>query len=445
MTTEALSHSNAVCPQQAASSHKLAAAMALLGSPFVIIFLSSNIVNVGNLAFNLLFSRWMGPEVFGDLAVTLTLMLAVMGVLTAAQMAVSQMVASVDEAGRSALLTSLANINRLVMGGASLALPAVLLAIWLGNPGAALGMSDPMALLVLALAVPFVGPLSLVRGVINGNIDVKRIVLSAQGEMIVRLALAIIAWQAGFGLIGVVWSLAISLVVGWAIMGRVLPAPAQLLPRFGVEERKLAKRVGLIALPFAMLQAAQVVLLDGDVFLAKLLLTEREAGLVAALSLVQRIQFFACFALASILLPSVSRAVANGGNGLREALPVGALFLAVAVPFIAGAILVPDLMIRVFFGAAYLDAQPALLPTALAACAFTGVYLVATFMAGHNVRTGIWLICAAAPVQIGAILLAAQILPGFDLASLLWVKLTCMGVLVMVVGGYTLGKVAKRG
>lgn len=60
-------------------------------------------------------------------------------------------------------------------------------------------------------------------------------------------------------------------------------------------------------------------------------------------------------------------------------------------------------------------------------------------------RTGIWLICAAAPVQIGAILLAAQILPGFDLASLLWVKLTCMGVLVMVVGGYTLGKVAKRG
>lgn len=407
--------------------------LAVLGSPFVIIFLSSNIVNVGNLAFNLMFSRWMGPEVFGDLAVTLTLMLAVMGILTAVQMAVSQIVSASAEDNRQSLLNTLSNINRFVIAVMGVGLPFVLALIWLTKPGVALGMAEPTALLILALAIPVAGPLTLLRGVVNGQIDVKRIVLTAQVEMLVRLILAIAAWQLGLGLNGVVWALSLSLAAGWLAMGRVLPSPSRRLPGLGHSERILARRVGAIALPFALLQGAQVALLDGDVFLAKLLLSETEAGLVAALSLVQRIQFFACFGLAAVLLPSVSKAVAEGGNGLRQAVPVATLFLAVALPFVAGAVVFPQQMIAVLFGQGYLAAEPALLPTAMAAAAFTFAYLVATFMAGRNARLGIWMICAAVPVQITAILLASSMVEGFDLATLLWVKLACLVTLAIAV------------
>lgn len=417
-----------------AMSRVLISKLAFLSSPFVVIFLSSNIVNVGNLAFNLLFSRWMGPEVFGDLAVTLTLMLAVMGVLTAVQMAVSQVISSAVDAERAALMGRLANINRFFIASVGVALPFVLALIWLNQPGEALGMAEPKALLILALALPVAGPLTLLRGVVNGRIDVIRIVLTAQVEMFVRLGLAIAAWQLGLGLNGVVWALSLSLAAGWLAMGRVLPSPTRVLPRLDQSERALLRRVGAIALPFALLQGAQVALLDGDVFLAKLLLSETEAGLVAALSLVQRIQFFACFGLAAILLPSVSKAVAEGGSGLRQAAPVAGLFLAVALPFVAGAVLFPQQMIAVLFGQEYLAAEPALLPTALAAAAFTFAYLVATFMAGRNARLGIWMICAAVPVQIAAILAASSLVGAFDLATLLWVKLTCLGTLAVAVG-----------
>lgn len=417
--------------------------MAALGSPFVIIFISSNIVNVGNLAFNLLFSRWMGPVVFGDMAVTLTLMLAVMGILTSIQMAVSQKVAEAPDDTRSALLGSLAKMNRLAIAASAVVFPLVLALIYLGRPGEALGMAEPQALAILALAIPFVAPLSLVRGVINGQIDVLRIVLSAQGEMFVRLILAIAAWQLGLGLSGVVWALVLSIIAGWVAMGRVLPSLSTLLPKLEPQERAFAGKLFVIALPFALLQASQVILLDGDVFLAKLLLSETEAGLVAALSLVQRIQFFACFALASILLPSVARAVAEGGSGLREAAPVAALFLAVAVPFILGAAFLPELMLNILFGSGYLDAKPALLPTAFAACAFTFAYLVATFMAGRNARLGIWMICAMALAQPVIILIGAQIFNAFDLASLLWIKLACLTVLSLGVAGVAITTLHK--
>ena len=42
--------------------------LALAATPAVVVFLSSNFVNVGNLVFNMIFSRLMGPELFGVLA-----------------------------------------------------------------------------------------------------------------------------------------------------------------------------------------------------------------------------------------------------------------------------------------------------------------------------------------------------------------------------------------
>ena len=81
-----------------------------------------------------------------------------------------------------------------------------------------------------------------------------------------------------------------------------------------------------LAFPFAVLQAAQVLHLDGDLLVANAVLTPEEVGFVAVLSLIQRVQFFACFGLAAVLLPSVTAAALRGWAGLREAAPVAGLF-----------------------------------------------------------------------------------------------------------------------
>lgn len=62
----------------------------LAASPALIIFVATNLVNLGNLSFNLVFSRWMGPALFGDLTLLLTLKLAMLGMLDALQATICQ-------------------------------------------------------------------------------------------------------------------------------------------------------------------------------------------------------------------------------------------------------------------------------------------------------------------------------------------------------------------
>lgn len=327
---------------------------ALALSPAAAIFVSSNIANVGNLAYNMLFSRWLGPELFGDLALLLTLKLGILAALTAVQMAVSKRVAAEDGATVTSAHARLAR-NALLWGG--IALPICLFALWIAQAGEALSLSEPGALMLLALALPFAMPLCLLRGVLTGRLQVGAVIRSTQIEMLVRLAGGALAWQMGWGLTGISAALALSIVLGWAVIARDVPATdpgATAQPA----SRQLIRGLTIAALPFAFLQLAQVALLDGDLLLAKLLLTPVETGQLAVLGLFQRIEFFACFGLASVLLPTIGLALARGESVLRAARPVALLFLLVSVPLMLAALLIPEVLLTLLAGPAFRDAAP---------------------------------------------------------------------------------------
>ncbi|MEH6832510.1 MAG: hypothetical protein V7661_16885 [Sulfitobacter sp.] len=92
----------------------------------------------------------------------------------------------------------------------------------------------------------------------------------------------------------------------------------------------------MASLPFALLQAAQVALLDGDVFIAKAVLDPQEAEFTGVLVLFQRIEFFACFGLASVLLPS-----------LTAALPLAVLFIMVSLPILISVFNRPEVLMSI--------------------------------------------------------------------------------------------------
>ncbi|MES2541196.1 MAG: hypothetical protein V4583_11530 [Pseudomonadota bacterium] len=376
--------------------------------PLVAIFLSANIVNVGNLGFNVLFSRWMGPVAFGQLATLLTLFLAVMAVLTALQLAISQRIAAQHD---RALTEGMARLARRSLALCLAALPALILGLYLLDLGPALGLSSPQSLVLLLLCLPFALPLALARGIATGQLDARRVIASAQAEMWLRLILAALAWASGLGLPGVAAAISLSVLAGLAPLWSLLPAR----PHATVPQGLL-----LAALPFAALQAGQVILMDGDILLAQTLLGPEPAGHLAALGLFQRIQFFACFSLAVVLLPSVTSERAAGRNPLRAATPVFALYAAVTLPVIAAAFAAPTLLITTLVGPAFLPAADMLPTVALAAAAFTLSFLLATYLAATGDRTGIWAVAQACPVQLTAMSLAAQ-----DLSSMLTAKLLC--------------------
>ena len=147
-------------------------------------------------------------------------------------------------------------------------------------------------------------------------------------------------------------AISVSIVAGWAVLADMLP---RAIPNLWVVSE--AKCLVGMALPFGMLQITQVLALDGDIFLAKAVMPAEDAGLVAALSLFQRIQFFACFSLAGVLLPRVIAALREGENVLRCALPVFSLVLAVGIAVGGAALLSPETMIALLAG----DADAALI------------------------------------------------------------------------------------
>lgn len=405
----------------------IAGSVAVLASPAIVIFLSSNFVNIGNLAFNMIFSRWMGPELFGDLAVVLTIKLALLGILGALSSAVSQNIAATGAQALDQTEQALARINRVCFAALWLALPVIGLALYAGSVSERLDLASPYLLFILLGSVPFCAPLNILRGVALGHMNSAKIVLSANVEMAVRLGLGMVAWNMGFGIEGVVAAIGLSIIAGCAVLFDILPNPE----RRKVVASPLAKTLGLSALPFAMLQLAQVAALDGDIFLATRYLSDTQTGYVAALSLFQRIQFFACFALAGVLLPSVIIAIREDQSYLNSIVLIGAILVAVSLIVMSVTWIYPIELIGLLVGPEYVAAAPHLWVVAAAAVLFTVNYLIATFLLAFGNRAGVAIVVAGSAVQIGLMIAAVSSQSG-DLAELLSTKLSCQGAILAV-------------
>ena len=412
----------------ASQSSSWRSVFALVATPAVVIFVSSNLVNFGNLVFNMIFSRLMGPELFGTLALLLTIKLALLGITGALQMAVSQMIASCSERERPSVEQALARINRFLFVG--IAVLVVSLAASFMLSGAFLKEMVPTAphlLLLLLVSFPFGASLSVLRGVAFGDLKTGRIVLSANVEMGVRLVGAIVAWVLGFGIEGVVVAISLSIFAGWAVLYDLLPVAG-----FNGKAAQYSKTLGLAAVPFAVLQATQVIALDGDIFVAQTLLPASESGYIAALSLFQRIQFFACFALAGVLLPRVIQAAKNGENALQAAFPVFALFAVVSTLVMASAVLMPQHSITLLMGEAYAPAASSLAAAVIAAMLFTFSFLVATLLIAIHDKVGVLALALGVAIQL--VIMANSDPSGF--ADLVSIKAICQALIAAPLAGY---------
>lgn len=161
----------------------------------------------------MLFSRWMGLDLFGELAVILTIKLAALALLNAVQIAVSRGMVE-----GQVMASDLAVLSRLTLLAGLLALPPTVFALWWVEACMALGLRHPDLLLILAVALPFATPLCLARGMTLGRVSVGSTILSTQIEMLVRLGLGALAWQAGFGIEGVTLAVVLSIFVGWIVI-----------------------------------------------------------------------------------------------------------------------------------------------------------------------------------------------------------------------------------
>lgn len=375
-------------------------------SASIIMFVSANFVNAGNMVFNLLFSRWMGPALFSDLAFLLTLKLSILGVFNAIQFLVTEIIAKSKDSERPAMIQSYRLLSAYSSLIIILCLPFLIYGSLYLSWAEKLGLSSEWSLVLFFLGFPVYLPLALARGVAQGEVNLKRIVLSANAEMLVRLLGGAAFWWAGFGLSSVIFAFVLSLIAAWYF---ARPAPESKMTK----PEKIRISLPIVqALPWAAIQLTVVLALDGDVFVAKQALSSEAAGLIAAISLVQRIIFFASFSLAAILLPQVISDVKSGGNGLRKTIPIIGLIAFGTTPILIALHVFPERIVSLLFGSEFLDIAPVLFMAGVSATIVTINYFLVIFYMAHQRRSFALLFLILATLQLTYLFTSTKLFGG---------------------------------
>ena len=391
-------------------------ANALLG-PAAALFISANIANAANLIFNMVFARLMGPAAFADLTLLLTLKLGVLSFLGALQFAFAELAAKEPDVRRSRKRAHSLSWNSL-----KFSIPAMFIVMALANYiSASLNFSSPLALWVLALAIPLFFPMVIYRGLTQGLIDLPKIVLSIQAEWLIRLLGSLILWKMGMGLPGIAAAVGLSILAGFLFStGRqyncALPteSPSTLNPD--------TKTLGIVALPYLILQLAQVLVLDSDILLAKASFSAEMAGLVAGLLLIQRVFFFAFLSCSTILQPLVAKQQ-ESQRSPKELLQL--LGIITVVTICAMVVIVPssDLIVRVMLGEAYLALSSIVWISALTGAVFIGSHLCAIYQIAKGKSFAAMVILFFGVVQLLSLSAVNHFFPDIGLQTYFTLKL----------------------
>ncbi len=409
--------------------------ISVLFSPPLILFVSANLVNVGNLAFNILFSRWLGPELFSDLAFLLTIKLSILCLLSAVQFEIAARAARAVHSGSIHLASQQTSrlLGILLAAGGCIFLAGAASALLL-FPANSIASDSNFAFVVFAICLPFMAPLCMARGLSQGQLDLKHIVLSAQVEMAVRLAGSILAWYLGLGLPGVALAIALSIIAGWWFAVPPPKHPSQGSMRKQAEtpggtkmnDSILGNGLLVAALPWACLQLGQVLVLDGDFLVSKFLFTAEQSGHSAVAILVQRILFFGSFGLASAVLPMVANATSK--RELMHAIaPILVLLAVTIVPFIALVGAYPKTIVAFVFGDNYIETAPALIWSSISGACFVVIYLLATVLMAMSKRKIGYVVLATSILIIATLVITALTLPEVNVLFLIKLKAVVLG------------------
>jgi O-antigen/teichoic acid export membrane protein len=284
-----------------------------------------------------------------------------------------------------------------------------------------LNFSSPMALSLLALAIPFFIPMVIYRGLTQGLIDVPKIVLSIQSEWVIRLLGSILMWKMGFGLPGIAIAVALSIIAGFVFStskrDRVTP-PLAAKPVNPLE----VKALGATAMPYLILQMAQVLVLDSDIFVAKAVLSAETAGLVAGLLLIQRVFFFAFLSCSTILQPYVAKQKEEH----RTPKELFTLLLAIGVITLAALVLImpnSGLVVKIMLGDAYSQLSSIIWISALTGAIFIVSHLCAIYQIAKGEKFAAKLVLGFGLVQLISLTSVNHFFPEMGLHSYFSLKL----------------------
>jgi polysaccharide pyruvyl transferase CsaB len=362
-------------------AHELAArprGAGLLGGG-ALLFASMTIVNAGNYLFNLVLGRWLGPAAFADLSLVITLLLMVTLITATLQTISAKFAAAYTAAGTPERALSLRRwLGRGAWGLGALLAAALIVGAPLWQQFFRTSSAWPFALLGIGLPLYFAQGVD--RGVMQGQIRFGALSLSYQAEMWVRLIAAIAFVALGWAVNGAVIGVTLSLVATWLVGFTIYDLRRPRGSRQGALDAGERREVWSFAVPVVAALIGQVLINNSDILIVKHFFGAEPAGHYAALALIGRIVFFATASVVAVMFPIVAQKHQRGEPHRHLLWAALGLVAAVSAGVIAATLLVPELLVRMLFGAAYLPIAPLLWLYAIA----TALYALANVVINYR-------------------------------------------------------------
>ncbi len=344
-----------------------------------LLMISTTIVNGGNYLFNLILGRWLGPAAFADLSLIVTLMLMVTFITVTFQLTAARFTAvymAAEDIGRLKALRRW--LGRVAWGTGGL------LALVLGG-GALFWMqffhtASYWPFVILAVGMPVYFAQGVDRGILQGQTRFGMLSLSYQAEMWVRLVAAIGLVAVGLSVNGAVAGLTLSFVATWLVARRVGVS----LKGVGGETAVDHRAIMTFAMPVIVAHLSQILINNSDILIVKRFFAAEPAGQYAALALIGRIVFFATWSVVTVLFPIVAQKHEKK-EPHRHLLFISLMLVGLISGFILLlSLFVPEIIVQLLFGKAYLSVSPLLWLYALA----TALYAMANVVVNYHLSIG---------------------------------------------------------
>jgi O-antigen/teichoic acid export membrane protein len=405
----------------------------LFGSQFLragaTVFTGAMAVNVLNYVFTLVMGRMLGPADFGAVVTLFGLLM----IVTVSSTALTSFMANYSAKFEAMQAFGLLRLfYRKLLGYSTAAGIGVMLVWWALTPAmSGFFKIDAWPIFIFGTVLPLSLFTAAQRGALQGMQRFFDYSLLSILTAIVKLALSVALVWWGFGLSGVMVSLSVGTLLvalyGMATIERRLPPAdrAKTAADFPVTRRELFRFVSIAFWASLMLS----LFVNLDMMLVKHYFSEAAAGQYSALSTLGKLITYGTTAFITVMYPMVSAAAARGHKGGRLLAMSLAVASLLAAPILLAFAFLPETVIRLMLGPAYLGVAGDLFLFGTAIYLGTlGMAFVNFFLAHHD-QLFVW------PL-VGVILLQTGLLGRFhaDIHQVVWVMFWTGLLFVLTMG-----------
>ena len=339
----------------------------------------STLVSGFNFLYNVAMARMLGPALFGHVTAAVTILMLFSAVTLSFQLVCAKFVArNTTEYGRWCVYQKL--IRRSWTIGVSMSVFAALFSHQLTSY---LRLPDQRIALLLAAGLAVYVPLGVRRGWMQGKCEFRALTWNFIIEAALKLGIALLLVALGYGVLGAVLALSISLLGAYVFAWEKRPVKSAVITPY----EPASFREGIQATVFFV---GQVVINNIDILMVKHFFVADDAGVYAAVALVGRVLYFACWSVVSAMFPVTAAAEQeeSAWHVLRWPMLVVGGMSALSVAVMAA---IPQTIMHLVFGEHFHQSGQLL---ALYA-ALTGIYALAvtliTFEMSRKIANTGWL------------------------------------------------------